>query len=78
MDRKLIIHPVIVSFKLFPYYLVRIRLLLSIRLYITLKKMEKNYMLDFFQSQETLTAMDWILRATVAYFFLLVVAKVLG
>lgn len=35
-------------------------------------------MLDFFQSQETLTAMDWILGATVAYFFLLVVAKVLG
>ena len=27
-------------------------------------------MLDFFQSQETLTAMDWILGATVAYFLI--------
>ncbi|MBM7648191.1 uncharacterized membrane protein YcaP (DUF421 family) [Bacillus ectoiniformans] len=32
----------------------------------------------FFQGQETLTAIDWILRAVVAFFFLIVVAKVIG
>ncbi|HZG70077.1 MAG TPA: DUF421 domain-containing protein [Chondromyces sp.] len=34
--------------------------------------------MDFFHSQETLTTIEWILRAIVAFFFLLVVAKVLG
>lgn len=34
--------------------------------------------MDFFQNQETLTAIEWILRAIVAFFFLLIVAKVLG
>jgi uncharacterized membrane protein YcaP (DUF421 family) len=34
--------------------------------------------MDFFQSQETLTATEWILRAVVAFFFLLIVSKVLG
>jgi len=34
--------------------------------------------MDFFQSQETLTAIEWILRAIVAFFFLLIVAKALG
>lgn len=34
--------------------------------------------MDFFQGQETLTAIEWILRAIVAFFFLLIVAKVLG
>jgi uncharacterized membrane protein YcaP (DUF421 family) len=34
--------------------------------------------MDFFQSQETLTAIEWILRAVVAFFFLVVVAKALG
>lgn len=34
--------------------------------------------MDFFQSQETLTAIEWILRAIVAFFFLVIVAKVLG
>jgi uncharacterized membrane protein YcaP (DUF421 family) len=34
--------------------------------------------MDFFQSQETLTATEWILRAIVAFFFLLIVSKVLG
>jgi uncharacterized membrane protein YcaP (DUF421 family) len=35
-------------------------------------------MMDFFQGQETLTSMEWILRAIIAFFFLLVVARVLG
>jgi uncharacterized membrane protein YcaP (DUF421 family) len=34
--------------------------------------------MDFFQAQETLTAIEWILRAVVAFLFLLVVGKVLG
>lgn len=34
--------------------------------------------MDFFKSQETLTAIEWALRAVVAYFFLVVVARVLG
>ncbi|MER2170208.1 MAG: DUF421 domain-containing protein [Psychrobacillus psychrodurans] len=34
--------------------------------------------MDFFQSQETLTTLEWILRAVVAFFFLVIVAKVLG
>ncbi|MDF2674375.1 MAG: rane protein [Clostridiales bacterium] len=34
--------------------------------------------MDFFQSQETLTAIGWILRALVAFFFLMLVAKALG
>ncbi|MBM7693512.1 uncharacterized membrane protein YcaP (DUF421 family) [Peribacillus deserti] len=34
--------------------------------------------MDFFHSQETLTTMEWILRAIVAFIFLLIVAKVLG
>lgn len=34
--------------------------------------------MDFFQSQETLTTIEWILRAVVAFFFLIIVAKVMG
>ena len=34
--------------------------------------------MNFFQSQETLTAIEWILRAIVAFFFLMLVAKTLG
>jgi uncharacterized membrane protein YcaP (DUF421 family) len=34
--------------------------------------------MDFFHSQETLTSMDWILRSIVAFFFLLIVTRVLG
>ncbi|MGG3891190.1 DUF421 domain-containing protein [Metabacillus fastidiosus] len=34
--------------------------------------------MDFFQSQETLTLTEWTLRAVVAFFFLVIVAKVLG
>ncbi|MFJ7827870.1 DUF421 domain-containing protein [Psychrobacillus sp. NPDC096623] len=34
--------------------------------------------MDFFQSQETLTTIEWILRAVVAFIFLVIVAKVMG
>ncbi|SDN75663.1 Uncharacterized membrane protein YcaP, DUF421 family [Psychrobacillus sp. OK028] len=34
--------------------------------------------MDFFQSQETLTTIEWILRGVVAFFFLVIVAKVMG
>ncbi|MCM0650096.1 DUF421 domain-containing protein [Clostridium swellfunianum] len=34
--------------------------------------------MGFFQSQETLTAVQWALRAMVGFFFLVIVAKVLG
>ena len=34
--------------------------------------------MDFFHGQETLTAMEWILRAIVAFSFLVIVGKVLG
>ncbi len=34
--------------------------------------------MDFFQGQETLTALQWILRAIVSFFFLLVMTKVMG
>jgi uncharacterized membrane protein YcaP (DUF421 family) len=34
--------------------------------------------LDFFHSQETLSSIEWILRAVIAFFFLLIVAKVMG
>lgn len=34
--------------------------------------------MDFLHSQETLSSIDWILRAIIAFFFLLVVAKILG
>ncbi|WP_277585109.1 DUF421 domain-containing protein [Psychrobacillus antarcticus] len=34
--------------------------------------------MDFFQSQETLTTIEWILRAVVAFIFLVVVAKAMG
>ena len=34
--------------------------------------------MDFFQGQETLTPFEWILRAIVAFFFLLTVTRVLG
>lgn len=34
--------------------------------------------MDFFQSQETLTTNEWILRAIIAFFFLVIVARVLG
>lgn len=35
-------------------------------------------MLDFYKAQETLTALEWVLRALVGFLFLLVVAKMLG
>lgn len=34
--------------------------------------------MDFFQGQETLTAIQWVLRAVVGYFFLLIIAKLMG
>ncbi|RJS59903.1 DUF421 domain-containing protein [Bacillus sp. PK3_68] len=34
--------------------------------------------MDFFHSQESLTSVQWILRAVVAFFFLLLVAKLMG
>ena len=34
--------------------------------------------MDFFQSQETLTSIEWVLRAVVAFFFLVIVAKAMG
>ena len=34
--------------------------------------------MDFFQSQETLTVNEWILRAIVAFIFLLIVARIIG
>lgn len=34
--------------------------------------------MSFFHGQETLTAMEWILRAIIAFIFLVVMAKVLG
>lgn len=34
--------------------------------------------MDFFHSQETLTTMEWILRAVIAFFFLVIVARALG
>jgi uncharacterized membrane protein YcaP (DUF421 family) len=34
--------------------------------------------MNFFHSQESLTTMEWILRAVVAYFFLIIVAKAMG
>ncbi|MEH7117304.1 DUF421 domain-containing protein [Neobacillus vireti] len=34
--------------------------------------------MDFAQAQDTLTMVEWILRAVVVFFFLLIVAKVLG
>ena len=35
-------------------------------------------MLDFFHSQETLSAFEWMVRAVIAFFFLLIVAKIMG
>lgn len=34
--------------------------------------------MDFLYSQETLTTFDWILRAIIAFSFLLIIAKLLG
>jgi uncharacterized membrane protein YcaP (DUF421 family) len=34
--------------------------------------------MDFLQGQETLTTIEWILRAIIAFFFLLTIAKLLG
>jgi uncharacterized membrane protein YcaP (DUF421 family) len=34
--------------------------------------------LNFFHSQETLNSIEWILRAIIAFFFLLLVAKIMG
>jgi uncharacterized membrane protein YcaP (DUF421 family) len=34
--------------------------------------------MEFFQSQESLTSIQWILRAVVAYYFLLFAAKIMG
>ena len=35
-------------------------------------------MVEFFHGQESLTAMQWILRAIIAFFFLLIAAKIMG
>ncbi|WHY66116.1 DUF421 domain-containing protein [Neobacillus sp. SuZ13] len=35
-------------------------------------------MFDFFHSQESLSSLEWIVRAVIAFFFLLVVAKIMG
>lgn len=34
--------------------------------------------MDFFHGQETLTAMQWVLRAVVSYFFMLIITKLMG
>ncbi|MBT2258745.1 DUF421 domain-containing protein [Priestia megaterium] len=34
--------------------------------------------MDFFYSQESLTAIQWILRAVISFFFLLIVTKIMG
>lgn len=34
--------------------------------------------MGFFQAQETLTTIEWVLRAVIAFFFLVIVARVLG
>ncbi|WP_070120071.1 DUF421 domain-containing protein [Bacillus marinisedimentorum] len=34
--------------------------------------------MDFFEGQETLTTLEWALRAVIAFFFLVIVARVLG
>lgn len=34
--------------------------------------------MDFIQGQHSLTAMEWVLRAVVAFFFLVIVAQILG
>ena len=34
--------------------------------------------MDFFHGQETLTAMQWVLRAVVGYFFMLIMTKLMG
>ncbi|MET1013029.1 MAG: YetF domain-containing protein [Paenisporosarcina sp.] len=34
--------------------------------------------MDFFHSQESLTSLQWILRAFIAFFFLIIVAKLMG
>jgi uncharacterized membrane protein YcaP (DUF421 family) len=34
--------------------------------------------MDFFHNQESLTSIEWILRAIIGFFFLLIVAKVMG
>jgi uncharacterized membrane protein YcaP (DUF421 family) len=34
--------------------------------------------MDFFQSQESLTAIEWVLRAVIGFFFLLIVTRALG
>lgn len=34
--------------------------------------------MDFFQSQETLTAIQWVLRAVIAFFFLVIATKLMG
>jgi len=36
------------------------------------------FSLDFFQSQETLSILEWIARAVIAFFFLLIIAKFMG
>lgn len=35
-------------------------------------------MLDFYQSQESLTSIEWVLRAIVAFFFMLIAVKLMG
>lgn len=34
--------------------------------------------MSFMQGQHTLTSLDWVLRAVVAYFFLVIIARILG
>ncbi len=45
--------------------------------YVIVFLRDVSYM-DFFQSQETLTSLEWVLRAVVTFFFLLIVSRVLG
>lgn len=42
------------------------------------KRLKGCIIVDFFHAQETLTAIQWILRAIVAFLFLLIAAKVMG
>lgn len=34
--------------------------------------------MDFFHSQESLTSIQWVLRAVTAYFFMVIIAKIMG
>ena len=47
-------------------------------MFTLLNMSEGKGQMDFFHGQETLTAMQWILRAVVGYFFLLIIVKLMG